>query len=203
MNISNQVNNHGNAYGGYSMEQKQRKGELFGVFFSSCLEENPAEIGNEAKKSGFGKEQNIAPVAAENMNSAVTSRIASAASRGIKPEEGFRSASRAPYEHLAKDGVIEYNGATFILDFEKNSINLGDVSIEAKREGKVIAVALEGGGSFNFNVENMDQLGRAITLFSPEDMNRIMRAIHQYNMAQSKQKEIEDTKESVFQNSTI
>ena len=37
-----------------------------------------------------------------------------------------------PYEYLAKDGVIEYNGIVFACDTEHNAISLGDVSDKSK-----------------------------------------------------------------------
>ncbi len=49
-----------------------------------------------------------------------------------------------PYEYLAKDGVIEYNGIVFACDTENNAISLGDVSDKSK----VITVRLSGGGTF-------------------------------------------------------
>ena len=48
-----------------------------------------------------------------------------------------------PYEYLAKDGVIEYNGIVFACDTENNAISLGDVSDKSK----VITVRLSGGGT--------------------------------------------------------
>ena len=35
---------------------------------------------------------------------------------------------KCPYSHLAKDGLIEYNGVVFVCDYKRNSICLGDVS---------------------------------------------------------------------------
>ena len=35
---------------------------------------------------------------------------------------------KCPYSHLAKDGLIEYNGVIFVCDYKRNSICLGDMS---------------------------------------------------------------------------
>ena len=42
------------------------------------------------------------------------------------------------------------------------------------------------------NVDNLDELAKAIGMFSPDDANRIMRAIHQDTKAKQVQAEIED-----------
>lgn len=47
------------------------------------------------------------------------------------------------------------------------------------------------------NRDCLDQLGKAIGMFSPEDVNLIMRAIHQDSKVQSMQKEIEDLEAGV------
>lgn len=77
---------------------------------------------------------------------------------GKNPAENIRQASKVPYGYLAKDGIITYNGVTFVCDEKTNSICLGD-------------------------------LAKAIGMFSPEDVNRIMRAIHQDTKIQSMQQE--------------
>ncbi|MDE7478388.1 MAG: hypothetical protein K2M91_10635 [Lachnospiraceae bacterium] len=98
-----------------------------------------------------------------------------------------------PYEYLAEDGVITYNGVTFFCDTEKNAICLGDMS----NKKDVLTIPLEGGGSLMVNRNNLGDLAQAISMFSPEDINRIMRAIADDNKAQEAQKEIEDDKNSI------
>lgn len=116
-------------------------------------------------------------------------KIYDAAFKGGKnPIENLRTAPKVPYGHLAKDGVIVYNGVLFVCDERTNSICLGDVSDPKK----VINVALSGGGSLRVNRDNIGQLSKAMGMFSPEDMNLIMRAIHEDTKVQSMQKEIED-----------
>lgn len=47
------------------------------------------------------------------------------------------------------------------------------------------------------NRDNLGELSIAITMFSPEDQNRIMRAIAEDKKAQATQNEIEDEKNSI------
>ena len=112
---------------------------------------------------------------------------------GPNPIENLITVPKVPYGHLAKDGVIVYNGVLFTCDERSNSICLGDVSDPKK----VINVTLSGGGHLKVNRDNLDQLGKAIGMFSPEDVNLIMRAIHEDTKVQSMQKEIEDLEAGV------
>ena len=98
-----------------------------------------------------------------------------------------------PYGYLAKDGVITYNGVVFVCDERTNSICLGDMSDSRQ----VINVTLSGGGHLRVNRANIGDLSKAIGMFSPEDVNLILRAIHQDTKVQSMQKEIEDLENSV------
>lgn len=112
---------------------------------------------------------------------------------GENPLKKLITAPKVPYGHLAKDGVIIYNGVLFTCDEKTNSICLGDVTDPKK----VINVTLSGGGHLKVNRDNLEQLSKAIGMFSPEDVNLIMRAIHQDTKVQSMQKEIEDLEASV------
>lgn len=104
------------------------------------------------------------------------------------PVENLREVSKVPYGYLAKDGVIEYNGVCFVCDEETNSICLGDMT-DTKN---VITVTLSGGGHLKVNRNSLGLLSKAAGMFSPEDLNLIMRAIAQDTKVQSVQKEIED-----------
>ena len=112
---------------------------------------------------------------------------------GENPIENLRSAPKVPYGYLARDGVINYNGVTFVCDERTNSICLGDMSDRSQ----VLCITLSGGGHLNVNRANIGQLAKAIGMFSPEDVNLILRAIHQDTKLQSMQKEIEDLEASV------
>lgn len=104
------------------------------------------------------------------------------------PVENLREVSKVPYGYLAKDGVIEYNGVCFVCDEKTNSICLGDMT-DTKN---VITVTLSGGGHLMVNRNSLGLLSKAAGMFSPKDLNLIMRAIAQDTKVQSVQKEIED-----------
>ena len=93
-----------------------------------------------------------------------------------------------PYSSMAEDGVIEYNGVTFVCDYESNSICLGDVS----KPNEVLNISLPSGGHLKVNVNNLGDLSNASGMFSPADLAAIMRAIAQYNHCTRKVKEAED-----------
>ncbi len=98
-----------------------------------------------------------------------------------------------PYGRLAKDGVIEYNGVVFVCDERTNSICLGDMTDEKN----VLNIPLSGGGHLKVNRNSIGLLSKAAGMFSPEDLNLIMRAITEDAKIQSVQKEIEDEEASV------
>lgn len=106
---------------------------------------------------------------------------------------------KCPYSSMAKDGMIEYNGVIFNCDYKHNAITLGDMSDKKK----VMNISLPSGGSLKVNVDNIGSLSKAAGMFSPEDLNAIMRAIHQYNHLTHKLYEIEEeedeTAEKVFE----
>ena len=83
---------------------------------------------------------------------------------------------KCPYSALAKDGIIEYNGVIFQCDYEKNAIYLGDMSEGAD----IITVNLPSGGTLKINADNIEQISRCAGMFTPEDLNAILRAIHEH-----------------------
>lgn len=103
------------------------------------------------------------------------------------------TAPKVPYGYLARDGVITYNGVQFVCDEKTNSICLGDMTDKKQ----VINIPLSGGGHLKVNRANLGQLSKAIGMFSPEDINRILRTIHLDTKVQSMQKEVEDLEASV------
>lgn len=104
------------------------------------------------------------------------------------PLENLREAPKVPYGHLAKDGVITYNGVCFVCDEKTNSICLGDMTDKKN----VLNIPLSGGGHLKVNRNSLGLLSKAVGMFSPEDLNLIMRAIAQDTKVMSVQKEIED-----------
>ena len=124
---------------------------------------------------------------------AEATRVYEAVTAGKDPLEGIRQAAKVPYGYLAKDGVIEYNGICFICDEKTNSICLGDMTDKTK----VLNIPLSGGGCLKVNRDNLGDLSKAIGMFSPEDVNRILRAIAQDTKIQSMKNEMEDMEASV------
>ncbi len=121
-------------------------------------------------------------------------KIFEAAAAGKEnPINQLNKVSKVPYGYLAKDGVIEYNGVIFVCDEKTNSICLGDVS-DPKQ---VINVALSGGGHLKLNRNNIGDLSKAAGMFSPRDLNLIMRAIAQDTKIQSMKKELDDMENSI------
>ena len=102
-----------------------------------------------------------------------------------------------PYSYLAKDGIIEYNGVVFTCDAGKNAICLGDVTSDKR---KVLTIPLSEGGSLMVNRDNIGDLSKAITMFTPEDINRILRAIADDNKVQEMQNTIEEETNSIGEN---
>ena len=97
--------------------------------------------------------------------------------------------NRAPYSLMAdENGIVKYKGVEFRCDYENNRLCLGDVS----NPKNCITVGLERGGCLVSNRENIDDLVKAIDMFSPEDINRIMRAIAQDAKLRQMQVQIED-----------
>ena len=91
---------------------------------------------------------------------------------------------------MAEDGVITYNGVSFFCDYENNAITLGDMSDEKN----VITVQLENGGCLKVNRDNIEDLSKAIAMFSPEDIRRILVALQQDAKVRQMQQEIEQDK---------
>lgn len=94
-----------------------------------------------------------------------------------------------PYYYLAKDDKIEYNGVTFICDTKRKAICLGDVSDMSK----CLKIGLSGGGFLIVNRDNLGDLAKAIGMFSPEDVNIILRAIAQDAKIRQVQQQIDET----------
>ncbi len=102
-----------------------------------------------------------------------------------------RKKDGCPYSYMVNNGIIEYNGVTFVCDYEHNAITLGDVTSDPS---KVLRIALPGGGNLFVNVNNFDDLAKAAGMFSPKDLNAILRAISTYKNYTSKVNELEEEK---------
>ncbi|MBR5336815.1 MAG: hypothetical protein IK152_02405 [Lachnospiraceae bacterium] len=93
-----------------------------------------------------------------------------------------------PYSALAKDGIIEYNGVFFTCDYDNNTICLGSMA-----EGEdIITVNLPSGGTLKINADNVDQISRCAGMFTPEDLDAILRAIHEHEHTKNKEFQVKD-----------
>ncbi len=121
-------------------------------------------------------------------------RIFESAASGVQsPADVIPRVPDVPYGHLAKDGVISYNGVTFVCDEDTNSICLGDMSDDKE----VLNILLSDGGHLKVNRKNLGDLAQAADMFSPRDLNLIMRAIAQDTKVQSMQQELDEMKNSI------
>lgn len=103
-------------------------------------------------------------------------------------EQRKKTDNGVPYNYLAKDGIIEYNGVVFVCDEKYKAIRLGDTS----NPKNCLNIPLSGGGSLIVNRDNLDDLSKAIGMFTPEDVNLIMRAIAQDAKIQQMKHQIDD-----------
>lgn len=110
-----------------------------------------------------------------------------------RAKETVRGNRNVPYSYMARDGMIQYNGVTFICDPKRNALCLGDVS----NPKKVLNIPLSGGGVLKVNRNNLGDLAQAIGMFSPEDANNIMRAIAEDTHCRRKLNEIEELKQDI------
>lgn len=169
-----------NVRGGYYQPAPELKAEKektggAGMQFSNCL--NMTERQNRNTK-GSGDITRDTYIRADNVIDINKSAL---------PEKG----NKAPYSHLAdENGVIDYKGAIFQCDNEKRTISLGDMS----NKDKVLTIPLSDGGSLKVNLDNIDELAGAIGMFSPEDVNLILRALRMNAKIKELKKELEDIK---------
>lgn len=102
---------------------------------------------------------------------------------------GMNRTLKAPYSYLAdENGMIEYNGVVFVCDERNNSINFGDVS---NRENTV-SIPLAQGGVLIAERGKLGDLAQAIGMFSPQDVNRILRAMAEDAQVEKKLYELEE-----------
>lgn len=126
---------------------------------------------------------------AENLESAEENdKVLAPVTRGVRLNRRIEGKDKVPYGEMAEDGVIEYNGVVFVCDYDHNRLTLGDTS----NEKDCINIPLSGGGSLLVNRNNIDALSKAIGMFSPEDVNRILRALAQDKKIREMEKELDD-----------
>lgn len=145
----------------------------------SQKKESPGISENEAKES---------PAISEN--EAIESP--GVPERGRSFQSRLAGGKRAPYSYLKDEtGNITYHGVTFVCEDEKQRICLGDMS----NPNNVLRIPLSGGGSLCVNRDNLSDLVKAIDMFSPEDIARILQAIAKD--AKAREAEVEIKKASL------
>lgn len=108
--------------------------------------------------------------------------------------ERVETEKKAPYSYLAgDDNMIVYNGVVFVCDNEHRALCLGDMTDEKN----VLTIPLSEGGCLKVNRDNLGELAKAISMFSPEDVNRILSAIEQDKVCTSRMLEIDEMKNSI------
>lgn len=115
-------------------------------------------------------------------------KVLAPVTRGVRLNRRIEGKDKVPYGEMAENGVIEYNGVVFVCDYDHNRLTLGDTS----NEKDCINIPLSGGGSLLVNRNNIDALSKAIGMFSPEDVNRILRALAQDKKIREMEKELDD-----------
>lgn len=115
-------------------------------------------------------------------------KVLAPVTRGVRLNRRIEGKDKVPYGEMAEDGVIEYNGVVFVCDYDHNRLTLGDTS----NEKDCINIPLSGGGSLLVNRDNIDALSKAIGMFSPEDVKRILEALAKDNKIQQMKKELDD-----------
>lgn len=104
-----------------------------------------------------------------------------------------------PYDCLSQDGAtITYNGITFQCDPEEHTISLGDTT--SKKD--TIVIPLSGGGTLLVNRNKINALGKAIGMFSPEDIGIILRTVAEYQRIAAMEYEMEEEEEKVMDHVT-
>ena len=102
--------------------------------------------------------------------------------------------NRNEYFRLAEGDTVVYEGVAFVCDRLTDTLTLGDVS----NPDNCIRVGLSNGGSLLFNRDDTGSLMNAIDMFSPEDQDKIMKAIQLDNMTKKAEQEAEDSLEEAM-----
>ncbi len=137
----------------------------------------------------------------EKQDAEQAEKIAYERQRNLKEIMAERAGSSldVPYGYLAKNGIIEYEGVIFTCDAEKHAICLGDMT----DKDNVISIPLSEGGCLKVNRDNLSELSTVISMFSPEDIKRIMQAIATDAKCQQMQQELDETVNSISGSTTI
>lgn len=147
---------------------------------------NAGDVQNALTSATEGAESRFAESIEESMKEDDT--VKTPVTRGIQLVRHIEGKDKVPYGEMAEDGVIEYNGVIFVCDYEHNRLTLGDTT----NKENCINIPLSGGGSLLVNRDNIDALSKAIGMFSPEDVKRILEALARDNKIRQMKKELDD-----------
>jgi hypothetical protein len=101
----------------------------------------------------------------------------------------------APYSFLAdQNNQITYRGVTFTCDNEHRALCLGNMA----QTDNILTIYLSEGGCLKVNRDNINDLGKAIGMFSPEDVKRILDAIALDAKIHKKDNEIDKQEKEVW-----
>lgn len=171
-------------------EQEQKERELFQKQQNEKYEfEKNVIVGGTLRNIRFQKQKDdvvVTGITEEKLNKTDSEKnvISEEAIKKIVENRGS-----FPYSSMAdENGIIEHNGVIFTGDKRTNSLCLGDMT----EFDNILTIPLSEGGYLKVNCNNIDELSRAIDMFSPEDINRIMRAIAQHNKLKQIEQQIED-----------
>ena len=95
---------------------------------------------------------------------------------------GDNQKSYKPCEYFKLDdgsGMIKYGRTTFMCDYKRNRLTLGDVS----NEDNCLNIPLSKGGSLTVNRNNISDLIQSLPMFSEEDQAIILKAIQDDRIA--------------------
>ncbi len=101
----------------------------------------------------------------------------------------------APYSFLAdQNNQITYHGVPFNCDNEHRALYLGNMA----QTDNILTIYLSEGGCLKVNRDNINDLGKAIGMFSPEDVKRILDAIALDAKVHKKDNEIDKQEKEVW-----
>lgn len=134
----------------------------------------------------------------EYLNCASRARAAQKAGRPLLEEKvlsaNLETEKKAPYSYLADEsGRIVYHGVVFYCDNENQALCLGDMT----EEGNILIIPLSEGGCLKVNRNSIGVLSQAISMFSPEDINRILSAIETDKVCIRRMLEIDEMKNGI------
>jgi len=114
----------------------------------------------------------------------------------VEDSQNSQEKEWVPYSEYMEDGRIVYNGVAFTCNAQEHSICLGDMSDPRK----VVTIPLSGGGILKVNRKEIGSLGKAMGMFSAEDVGNILRALEEDKQIQANRFAIEEEENDTMVN---